>query len=275
MNLLAEIIFQTLIIVIYSGIFIVLGGKIIGYLEKKSNLYLYLSFGYAGTVLTGIGTIVHELSHLICVIVTFMKPVEVKLFRPLKAKEDGRLGYVEYSYNKKNYFHRLAVILVGIAPMIGGTIGILIALKLCVPSANSFLIGKISYLISEGDLFSLNFLKTELRIMLDFIFNLFSINNLKSIKFWIFLFISISIASHMSLSKADMREARKGIPILFVFVFIINLILGIIGVSFDSIIDFLTAFNMYIVIFISISILFATINVVITYLISRILHRNV
>ena len=132
-----EIIFNFLVesglLLVYSLAFIFIGGFIISLIEDKSNYYLQNAMGYTGIIITGLGTVVHELSHLIFAIIGGMKIGEVKLFRPIKGRVDGVLGYVSFSPRGKNLYNKIFLIPVGIAPIIGGTVVILISLKICLP----------------------------------------------------------------------------------------------------------------------------------------------
>lgn len=273
MEFIFNIAIETLYLLAYLLAFVVIGGVIINGIEDRSNKNLCGSIGYSGILITGLGTVVHELSHLIFVIITFMRPTEVKLFRPVKGRIDGRLGYVEYAYNKNNWFHKMSLVLVGIAPIIGGTITILISLKLLIPGVYNYLHSGINSIVTNTDMLSKGFIQNQVNLIFDFIMKLFNINNFKTISFWIFLFIVISISSHMSLSKADIDNAKKGVLSVYIALFLINIILNIIGYKFEDILQFYTEINIYIAIFMTLAIMFSIINLVITFFISKIFRK--
>ena len=55
----------------------------------------------------------------------------------------------------------------------------------------------------------------------------------KNITFWIFLYLSISIASHMELSPADISHAWKGIIVIFAVSLILNTFLILLKVFLE------------------------------------------
>ena len=270
MESIVNFIVSTAFLLAYSLLFVFLGGAIIEFMESKSNYYLQRTFGYGGIVVTGFGTVIHELSHLIFAVIGRMRIEEVKLFRPIKGKQDGVLGYVNYRYNEKNYYHKVFLVLVGIAPIIGGTITILLSLKLLLPTVYKSLIENISNINMSLSLFSVDLYKELFLIVVSFMQKLFIVDNFISINFWIFMFIILSIASHMSLSGADIKGAIKGIPALFVLLILINLIMSVLGIGIDVVHRCITVLNMYVIMFLCISIVFSMVNILITFVLYKI-----
>lgn len=269
MESILNFIVSTAFLLAYSLLFVFLGGAIIEFMESKSNCYLQRTFGYGGIVVTGFGTVVHELSHLVFAIIGRMRIEEVKLFRPIKGKKDGVLGYVNYRYNEKNYYHKIFLILVGIAPIIGGTITILLSLKLLLPNVYTSLFESITNINMSLNLFSIDLYKELFLVIISFMQKLFVMDNFIKISFWIFMFIVLSIASHMSLSGADIKGAIKGIPALFILLILVNLIMSVCGVGMDVIHKYITIWNMYVVVFLCISIIFSMVNVLITFVLYK------
>lgn len=269
MESIVNFIVSTAFLLAYSLLFVFLGGAIIEFMENKSNYYLQRTFGYGGIVMTGFGTVVHELSHLIFAVIGRMRIEEVKLFRPIKGKEDGVLGYVNYRYNEKNYYHKIFLVLVGIAPIIGGTITILLSLKLLLPTIYTSLFANITNIDMSLNLFSLDLYKELFLVIISFIQELFVVDNFMNISFWIFMFIVLSIASHMSLSGADVKGAIRGIPALFILLILINLIMSVFGIGMNVMHRYITMWNMYVVMFLCISIVFSMVNVIITFVLYK------
>ena len=269
MESIVNFIVSTAFLLAYSLLFVFLGGAIIEFMENKSNYYLQRTFGYGGIVVTGFGTVVHELSHLIFAVIGRMRIEEVKLFRPIKGKEDGVLGYVNYRYNEKNYYHKIFLVLVGIAPIIGGTITILLSLKLLLPTIYTSLFANITNINMSLNLFSLDLYKELFLVIISFIQELFVVDNFMNISFWIFMFIVLSIASHMSLSDADIKGAIRGIPALFILLILINLIMSVFGIGMNVMHRYITMWNMYVVMFLCISIVFSMVNVIITFVLYK------
>lgn len=263
MEIIVNFIMSTAILLAYSLLIVCIGGIVIGLMENMSNHYLQRTFGYGGIVATGLGTVIHELSHLIFAVIGCMHIEEVKLFRPIKGKKDGVLGYVNYRYNQKNYYHKMFLVLVGIAPIIGGTITILISLKLLLPTMYTSLIENISNINTSLSVLNMELWKEVFCVVIDFIQKLFVTENFKNISFWLFICIVLSISSHMSLSGADIKGAIKGIPALFIVCICINLLMSIFGIAIFS--TYITILNMYMIMFICVSVVFSIVNLVIVF----------
>src|SRR3712207_9547957 len=82
---------------IYSAIFvmaILVFGGIFSIIEKKNSRNIYRVFGRRGLIITGmLGTVVHEFSHMAFCLIFRHKIEEFALFRPLKSRYDGIMGY--------------------------------------------------------------------------------------------------------------------------------------------------------------------------------------
>lgn len=270
MNFLNEFLVNSVYLLGYSLVFIFIGGLVIELIEKKSNYYLQRAFGYGGMLLTGLGTVVHEFSHLVFVILGAMKPTEVKLFRPIQGRVDGVLGYVSYVAPGSNsrgilkIYNKIFLIPIGIAPIIGGTLTILGSLKLCLPNTFNFLINEIKSLSVNVDKISTDLIYSQLNLTKSFLGNLFRFENIASIQFWIFMFIVLSIASHMSLSTADIKGCLKGIPYLLIAIILISVIFILRGYDTQTIYNSLKVYNGYVVTFLNVSVLFSVLNLVIS-----------
>ena len=256
----------------YLLLIIFCGGLLIDLIESKSNYYLRKTIGYAGIILTCLGTVVHELSHLVFVILGCMKPTEIKLFRPIGGYFDGNLGYVNSTYNKRNLYSRAFLFFVGIAPIIGGTIVILVSLKFCIPKTFDILMNNIDGLSYAENIFTKELIASQIAILKTFIVSLLTIENFKTISFWVFLFIVLSVGSHMSLSKADIHGAIKGLPIIYVTICIVNLALVFCGVDSQVSKYYFMIISSYTIIFLSIAIMFSIANFILCFLINKIVN---
>ena len=268
MEYIGDFMIKSGVMLVYLLAFVFAGGIIINFIENKSNYFLQKAMGYSGMLITGLGTVIHELSHLIFVILGGMKATEIKLFRPIKGRIDGKLGYVSYSYNKRNFYNKMFLVLVGIAPIIGGTLVLLISLRICFPEIHQFLMSNIIDINSARNIFSWEFISELYRLVADIFVSLFTISNIKTINFWIFIFIVLSVASHMSLSSADVKGAISGIPAMYVLVIIVNFIVILFGKSVDVVMSWISVINGYTIIFLSIAVVFSLINLVLSICIS-------
>lgn len=270
MDILGDFLLNSVYLLGYSLVFIFIGGLIIDFIEKKSIYYLQKSFGYGGILLTGLGTVVHEFSHLVFVLLGAMKPTEVKLFRPIQGKIDGVLGYVSYAVPGSNsrgilkIYNKVFLIPIGVAPIIGGTLTILGSLRLCLPNIFNYLINEVKSLNINVDKISIDMLYSQLNLTKLFLGKLFSVENITTFKFWIFMFIVLSIASHMSLSMADIKGCLKGVPYLLLAIILVSLVFMLKGYDSQYIYNSLKIYNGYVITFLSISVLFSVLSLIIS-----------
>ncbi len=164
-------------------------------------------------LVTGIiGTPIHELSHALMCLVFGHKIKDIKLYQP--RSNDGTLGYVSHTYNKKNIYHQIGNFFIGTAPVVvGGGLTVLI-LRFMLPDSFSSIFGEIE-LLSKTDIGSfpiVDFLK--------FIFYsvkaIFAPENFASWQGWVFLFLAIMISTHMEMSTADIKNSMRGLIFLLI-----------------------------------------------------------
>lgn len=165
-------------------------------------------------MITGaVGTPIHELSHALMCLIFGHRVDEIKLYRP--AANDGNLGYVKHSYNKKNIYHQIGNFFIGVAPIICGSGVILLLMWLAVPNvfaefiAEVGLIGSYSYsnigMVEIGEIFMISI--RAFSVVFDF-------SNADNVWWWVFILLALMISSHMELSGADIKGGVKGLLIL-------------------------------------------------------------
>ncbi|CDM68194.1 putative membrane protein [Clostridium bornimense] len=251
MDYIVEIIkLGTIIILGLIGEFLVFG-FIIGEIQKESNKSIVKMFGEKGIwVVHAIGTPIHELSHLLMCFLFGHKVKEVKLFRPIASRDDGVLGYVKSSSNSKNIYQNIGNFFIGSAPLFMGGLAIFLVFFLLLPES-------CKTIINSSEL-SLKFIVTTI----------FSMTNVKSVKFWIFILITIGISTSMSLSKEDIMTSKRGALYLSLLSYFIALVIILLNISTDGIFQFLKLYN-YIFIFIF---LLGTITSMLTLTLVKILN---
>ncbi len=170
-----------------------------------------------------IGTPVHELSHAIFCLIFGHRITDIRLFQPNSS--DGSLGYVKHTYNSKNFYHRIGNLFIGAGPVILGALAIYGLIHLLLPNAASLAIIKASNGLQIAHVKDLGIhwqsILGAAQAMLE---QLFSSNNFSQVSFWIFLYISASIASHMELSPADLKGMLKGLLSLILLLLFANTI---------------------------------------------------
>lgn len=246
-------------------------GLLIGYIERKSNSLIYGSLGKGGIIFTGIiGTTVHEFSHFIMCKLFLHKVTDVKWFS-LNINNGGELGYVRHSYNLKSIYQRIGNFFIGVAPVLIGTFILIIAYKFLMrDSFNEFIktINFKNYLELDKDFSIINFLNYIILEFKNIMESLFTLQNIKTLNFWIFMLIATSVSTHMSLSKADLKNSLDGIGFIFLFSVILGILFFIFKVSFSKAVTIVCVFNIIIISFLSIGLLFSFITFLIVKLIS-------
>ncbi|MBE6050507.1 MAG: hypothetical protein E7214_07600 [Clostridium sp.] len=231
------------------GVFVVFG-FLIELLNKVSKKKIYEAFGKPVLFLTCcIGTPVHEFGHYIMCKIFLHKVVEVKWFIPSAVETGGVLGYVKHS-RKNTIYQRIGDFFIGIGPLIVGSIIIAVLFKNLLPSTCEALLNMEGLKINE--VFKI----------------IFSIANLKNYKFWIFIILSISISSHMSLSKMDIKNSYFGAIILLVINLIIAFNIVNFNINIDRVFKFIYNYNLICISFMSIGVL----TIILTIIISTIFY---
>ncbi len=186
------------------------------------------SIGYKmDIVVTGwIGTPIHELGHAIFCILFGHKIVKMQLYSP--NTEDGTLGYVNHAYNPDSTYQRIGNFFIGVGPIIFGSLVLYAALYYLVPNVQEVFanIESQSESLIKGvrgeytGLLGSLWLTTQTTLL-----SLFRAENFSDYRFWIFLYLSVCVASHMQLSPPDIKGAKGGLISLIIFFLILNLII--------------------------------------------------
>ena len=184
-----------------------------------------------------IGTPIHELSHALFCLLFKHKINDIKLFN---TKSDT-IGYVLHSYDSRSWYQQMGNFFIGVGPIIIGTLIVYLLFILLAPELknNVFEIPVIKYKqVFNSDILSIfyytisNIFVYTYNIFINIIKNVIEYSSFKNITFWIFLYLSISIASHMELSPADISHASKGIIVIFALSLILNTLFIIMKVFF-------------------------------------------
>ena len=185
-----------------------------------------------------IGTPIHELSHALFCILFRHKINDIKLFN---AKSDT-IGYVLHSYDSRSLYQQIGNFFIGVGPIIIGSILVYLLFLLLAPELkeNLFIISNIQdKQIFNSEILALIYINISNifiythNIFTNIIKNVLHNTSFKNITFWIFLYLSISIASHMELSPADISHAWKGIIVIFAVSLILNTFLILLKVFLE------------------------------------------
>lgn len=182
-----------------------------------------------------IGTPIHELSHALFCIIFNHKISDIKLF----TTKSDTIGYVLHSYDSRSWYQQIGNFFIGVGPIIMGTLIVYFLFLLLAPELKENIFSvKIDYDKSAGILNMIysgisNIFISILNIFSNIIKNIMVSQSYKNIGFWIFIYLSISIASHMELSPADISHALKGMLVIFAVSLIFNTLLFIIKIIFN------------------------------------------
>lgn len=200
---------------------VVLFGVLIGLCNRVfySN---YGGYGRAVCYITGVvGTPIHECAHALFCLIFGHKIVDMQLFQI--NSDDGTLGYVNHSYNPRNFYQRIGNFFIGVAPILVIS-GVLFFLAwLLMPE----FIGEISASFAFGD-FVDNF--GNVFVSLGAILLAFFSHAL-SWQWWVFVFVGMMLALHMTLSKADVHGALDGLIFVLALFLVVDIVLGIVSRS--------------------------------------------
>jgi hypothetical protein len=238
-------------------------GIILGVFERYSNAYLMGAFGSRGVLVTAwIGVPIHEIGHLFQCFIWRHKVNRVKLLQ--LNSPDGVLGYVEHSYNRNSFYQQIGNFFIGLGPIFSGIGSLILGMYLLVPDSYMTFSAYIHKNVTPEKL-DLNVLYTVWGIVLAIVKSLFTYENVMNPLFWIYLWLAISISSHIALSKADIKGAAKGLLTMFFVLVLFNVAAGLIGFDSLQIIRKITQYNVYFLSYFSISLFFSGITLVFSY----------
>ena len=188
---------------------------VFGLLIGLCNRWFYRNmgpFGSAACYVTGfIGTPVHECAHALMCIIFGHRIVEMKLFQ---ISDDGTLGYVQHSYNRKNLYQRIGNFFIGIAPILVISALLYFLASYLVPD----MLQQITALVAKIDIqngFAETF--TQIGNILYTFFSFYTVG-----KWWIFVILGSFLALHMNLSNADIKNAFGGLILLLLLLFSVD-----------------------------------------------------
>lgn len=187
----------------------------LSYKVMGAKVYLYV-FGWLGTA-------IHELGHALFAIIFRHKITAINLFS-FKAK-DGKLGYVNHSYNRRSHYQRIGNFFIGIGPILLGSLLLYFFSWLFF----GFGYSKIQpYEFVTDDIFTWsNFgviISTTWHNVWSYFGIVFAGQQTGFFKVLIFIYLLYSIGSSITLSKADIDGSIDGFKYFVLALFIFNLL---------------------------------------------------
>lgn len=165
-----------------------------------------------------LGTPIHELSHVAMCWLFRHRVDEVALFEP--DEKSGRLGYVRHSYRSKSWFEELGNPFIAIAPLIGGSLVLLMLVNVFFGDATSIVEANTVALAeqSQSNLF---------RPVSKVLGLVFRSEHFATFKFWAFVYLVLCVGSHMAPSRSDYQGAGKGALMIVAVIGIATIALGV------------------------------------------------
>ena len=155
---------------------------------------------------TAIGVVLHECGHALFCIIFRHKIQKIIFFSP---SGDGTLGSVSYTYNKKSIYQKIGLFFVGTGPVWFGLLALFLISWLLLPSN-----------VTHSS-------QTGLARVREFSGYFFSLSVWCKWQTWLWLYLSLSVAAHITLSRPDIEGAWTGFVTLILTVLVAFLILGL------------------------------------------------
>lgn len=240
-----EYVFFFLLALAYTLGAVVICGLAVSLLRK---LFISMMGGRVGRGMvlatSFLGTPIHELGHAIMCLLFGHRIVKMSLWQP--NSPDGTLGFVTHTYNRRNPYHVLGNLFIGIGPILSGLAVITLALYWGFPDTFGQYFTAAPLLASRGDT-GLGLLAEGIRIlphMLDETIRDFSA------PIWLrilMVLVILAVSQHISLSPADIKGALRSIPLYLAIILALTAVCAIIGRSaMDLVLGYLAIFSSYV-----------------------------
>jgi len=195
-----------------------------GFTERRAVRVMGLRPWHYGFAM--LGTLVHELGHaVLCPLFGH----RITRFRPFTTDPTAQVqGSVEHAYNPKNPWAQAGNFFIGIGPLLSGALAIYLLARALLPAASFPTVPRIDPTAGQGFWGTLGSLANQtLGVVGGTLASLFRPEHLGRWTFWLFLFLSFSIATGVRLSGADLRGAWKGLLVLVLALLLLNLGFGL------------------------------------------------
>jgi hypothetical protein len=256
---------------LFAGIFVF--GLLIHFISQLTFKSLDKSFGSKGVYFVAwLGTPIHELGHALFCLIFFHKIDDIKFFKPDPVT--GTLGYVYHKWNPRNPWHVLGNFFIGVGPVILGCAVLFAIFYFLIPDS-SRVWDSINVGVSEMDNSSPigSYLSVFQGSALAIISLIFTVSNLSGWQFWVFLYLSICVASNVRLSWADIKGSLSSLGCIVLPFFLINLICLLTGYSNEKFFPYTASLLGAVYSLLILALIVALIGFVLIYLLSAVYFR--
>ncbi len=185
-------------------------------------------FGRGVVLATSIvGTPIHELGHALMCLLFGHRITAMSLWQP--NSPDGNLGFVTHAYRRKNPYHILGNLFIGIGPVFSGLAVLVLALWLGFPDTFSDYAATASAMAAHGEGGVPLFLE-GLKMIPRMLGELTDAG--RAAPLWgqvIALLVILSVSQHISLSPADIKGASTALPIYGILLLLLTVVCGLLG----------------------------------------------
>ena len=192
---------------------------------------MFRTIGLNAVLITAaVGTPLHEIAHFLGCKLFGFEVYEVVLLRPVAFKTDGILGYVSYAQPASGWWASLGAFVTGIAPMLLGSIFIILIVWLVTPE----LFKAVKKSIDEKMNSKVPLLQCWWAAFTGFWKCFFKLRKWALLRGIICLYLVISTAMHMTISTQDFNNATQGFGIVAALYLIFTLITAAIGTDYKK-----------------------------------------
>jgi hypothetical protein len=256
---------------LFAGLFIF--GLMIQFISQFTFKSLAKSFGNGGVYLVAwLGTPLHELGHALFCVIFGHKIQEIKFFQPDPAT--GTLGYVHHTWNPKNPWHVLGNFFIGVGPVVLGSAVLFVLFYFLIPDSHRLWD---SVIVGIGGIEKGTTIGTYLTVFRDaalaIIRLIFTPENPTTWRFWLFLYLSICVASNIRLSWADIKGSLSGLGCIVLLFLLMNLVFLLIGNNGNQFFPFTVSWLGAVYGVLVLALIMVLIGFVLIYLLSSIYYR--
>ena len=176
----------------------------------------------------------------------------------------GELGHVDHSYSKFSLYQKVGNFFIGAAPMIFGSIMLVILVYFILPNGKEIFLP-----LTQTDSSFQSILLASNKTLL----GLFSIKNIMLWHFWLFLYLSFCIASHLAPSRADRKSMWSGLGYIILILILVNIFSILFKIDITK---YILNINQYLGIFTAIffyAIIISFIHFILSYLMLSIIKK--
>ncbi|MBN1410135.1 MAG: hypothetical protein JW969_04770 [Spirochaetales bacterium] len=213
------------------GVVAVFGALLYALSRITRSLYVNTVGSRIEFIATGwLGIFIQRLGQFLFIKFFFHKITEMKWFDP--DARSGGFGRIDHSFSKRNLYQKIGNLFISISPLIVGVIAMYAALYYLLPDSTRMfdLIQKESLVLAKASESSIAGILQAVGVSISTTLStIFSLENFINWKFYIFLYISLCIASHMELTTYELKGAVSGIVAVIILVFSTNLTAPVLG----------------------------------------------